>query len=181
MGMFVFNYMVNMSGDRASQWTVDRSTAITKEVSPVGSGIGWHFMVGLVWTREGAQMRRSRTRLERVGVPAGDLGKNVAIVRETDQRLVLEHPGKFEFEEICNQKLVHRKATGGGVNLVQPVNVGTATEDPRMFGVDMVQVEDAVENPMVRVVRDSVTQVQPVDVETATEDPMVDVVEVVRS
>ena len=37
-------------------------------------------------------MRRFRTKLERVGVPAGDQGKKVAIAREADQRLVLEHP-----------------------------------------------------------------------------------------
>ena len=126
-------------------------------------------------------LRRIMSELKRVGVPAGDQGIKVAIVRETDQRLVVGHPGKFEFEEICEQKLVHRKATGGDVNLVQPVYVGTATEDPRMFGVDKVRVKDVVKNHMVRVARDNVTQVQPVDIETGTEDPMVDGVEVVCS
>ena len=45
---------------------------------------------------------------------------------------------------------------GGGVKLFQPVDVGTATEVPRMAGVDMVRLEDAVED---WVLRDRVTQV----------------------
>ena len=109
-------------------------------------------------------MGRICAELVRVRVSAGDQEKKVAIVRETDQRLVLEHPGKFEFEEICNQKLVHRKATGGGVNLVQPVEVETATKVPRMVEVDVVRLEGVFEEPMVMRMRDSVNQVQPVDI-----------------
>ena len=85
MGMFVFCSMVGMSMDRASQWTVDMGTAVAKGASPVEGGNGWHFMEGLGWTGGGPQMlRRIRTKLERVGVPAGDQGKHVAIVRENN-------------------------------------------------------------------------------------------------
>ena len=158
IGMYISYSMVGVSRDRASQWTVGMGIVVAKEASPVEYSKGWHFMEGFVWTGGGLQMlRRIRTELKRVGVPAGDQGKKVAIIGETDQRLVLGHLGKFEFKEICEPKLVHRKAAGGGVNLVQPVDLETANKNPRMVGVDMVPIEGAVENPMVRVVRDSIT------------------------
>ena len=92
--IYMSNNMVGLVVDRASQWTVDRRASIAKEVSPVEGGIGWHSMEGLVWTGGGAQMRRIRTKSERVGVSAGDQENKVAIFRETDQRLVLGRPGK---------------------------------------------------------------------------------------
>ena len=169
--------MVGLSVNWASQWTGDMGTAVAKEASPVGDSKAWHCMEGFVWTGGGSQMlRRMRTELERVGMPAGDQGRKVTIVRETDQRLVLGRPGKentIKFEEICEPRLVHRRATGDGVSLVQPVGF----ED----GVDVVRLEGAVEDPMVMVVRDGINQVQPVAVENTTEVPMVDGVDMVHS
>ena len=60
------------------------------------------------------------------------------------------HPGKentVELEEICEPRLVHRRAKDGGVNLVQPVVVETATKVPRMVEVDVVRLEGVLRSP----------------------------------
>ena len=51
MGIFVFNCMMGMSLDQASQWSVDMGKVVAKEASPVEDSNGWHFMEGFVWTR----------------------------------------------------------------------------------------------------------------------------------
>ena len=59
-----------------------------------------------------------RTELEGVGKPVGDHGVQVAIIRETDQQVVLGHLGEkrmMEFEGICEQRLVQRRPAYGTV------------------------------------------------------------------